>query len=42
MLDYREEETADITQESVKLKESLCGEFPFRTALHALTLAACV
>lgn len=28
VLDYREEETSDITQESVKLKESVCGECP--------------
>ena len=34
VLDYREEETAAITQESVRLRESLCGECAEKLSAH--------
>lgn len=35
VLDYREEEPSDVTQESVKLKESLSGESGSNPSAHA-------
>lgn len=35
VLDYREEEPSDVTQESVKLKESLSGESGSDPSAHA-------